>query len=138
MSWGRAVEPPPAIYASGPSLTGRTKEVLMSSVEQVNQICGLALHGLPQGAQRGSYYMGCYNPRLDLVILIDPKGWPSLREWKRIREHEWAHARGWRHRADGEGTDWAQSLPPPGSVRAASAEDAARSAATVVRGEPQS
>jgi hypothetical protein len=125
LTFERVVEPPPAIYAQGPTLTGRTYEIRLDSVEAVDQVCRTLLHGLPQGAYKGAYYMGCYNPRLDAVILMQPKAWPSRREWEAIRAHEWAHARGWRHRRDGTGTDWLASLPPRGGVRSASATAAA-------------
>jgi hypothetical protein len=129
LSLGRVVEPPPAIYASGPTRSGRTYELQLESVEAVDYLCRVKLHGMPQGARRGSYYMSCYDPQLDAVIIMQPKAWPSRREWNLIREHEWAHARGWRHKANGEGTDWAGSLPPRGArLASAAAQDAARDA----------
>jgi hypothetical protein len=113
---GRAVEPAPAIYASGPTRTGRTWEMILPSVPQVDYLCRLAQGGLPEGARPGFYYWGCYHPKLDAVILVDPKAWPSQSEWRQARAHEWAHARGWRHLPNGQGTDWARSLPPPGAT----------------------
>lgn len=110
----RAVEPAPAIYASGPTRSGRTWELVLRSVEQVDYICRTAMGGLPEHARRGAYYWGCYHTKLDAVVLVDPRAWPSRREWDEAREHEWAHARGWRHRPNGHGTDWARSLPPAG------------------------
>ena len=118
---GRVVEPPPPAYAQGPTRTGRTYEIRLNTVEAVDYVCRTMLHGLPQGAREGDYYMGCYNPRLDAVVLMQPKAWPSRREWEEIRSHEWAHARGWRHRKDGTGTDWVASLPPPAGMRSANA-----------------
>ncbi|CAN7393742.1 hypothetical protein LJR219_002425 [Phenylobacterium sp. LjRoot219] len=112
--WTRAVEPAPVIYASGPTRTGKTWEMVLRNVEQVDYICRTAMGGLPEHARRGAYYWGCYHAKLDAVVLVDPRAWPSRREWDAAREHEWAHARGWRHRPDGHGTDWARSLPPAG------------------------
>jgi hypothetical protein len=138
LDMSRVVEPPPPLYATGPTQTGRTWEMRMKSVEQVDFLCRSMLHGLPQGVRKGAYYMSCYNPKLDAVIIMDPKAWPSRREWEAIRAHEWAHARGWRHKADGEGTDWAASIPPRAGVLAASAEASGRPAAarTADRGPP--
>lgn len=107
----RAVEPAPAVYASGPTRTGKTWELVLRNVAQVDYICRTAMGGLPEHARRGAYYWGCYHERLDAVVLVDPRAWPSRREWLETREHEWAHARGWRHNSDGRGTDWARSLP---------------------------
>lgn len=112
-SLGRAVEPAPRIYASGPSRTGKTWELLLPDVAQVDYVCRTVMGGPPEGARPGAYYWGCYHPKLDAVVLVDPRAWPSRREWRASREHEWAHARGWRHRPDGRGTDWTRSLPPP-------------------------
>jgi hypothetical protein len=69
--------------------------------------------GYPTGSRAGVYYWGCYDAASDLVVLPRPEAWPSRREWRRDREHEWAHARGWRHLPNGHGTDWRISLPPP-------------------------
>jgi hypothetical protein len=113
----RAVEPPPPLYASGPSLTGKTSEMILPNVEQVDLLCRLWLRGLPQGSSPGTYYQGCYDEKRNIVVLVDPKSWPSRREWRQIRQHEWAHARGWRHLQNGHGTDWARSRSPPGSAR---------------------
>jgi hypothetical protein len=115
LSWTAAVEPAPAIYARGPTRTGKTWELTLSSVAQVDYVCRSAMGGLPERAGRGAYYWGCYHPKLDAVVLVDPRAWPNPREWREAREHEWAHARGWRHRSDGRGTDWARSLPPAGA-----------------------
>ena len=132
LSFGRVVEPPPRIYADGPSLTGRTLEWRLSSVEQVDRACQALLRATGRG--RGAYYMGCYAPRLDAVILMDPRAWPSRREWEEIRAHEWAHARGWRHPASGEGTDWLASIPPRRTYAAGAGEAARPGAAAVPDG----
>lgn len=104
----RAVEPPPPQYASGPTQTGKTWEMILSDPAAVNYICGLQLGEPPQ---KGGYWMGCYRPDLDAVVLMDPKTWPSKSEYDQLRAHEWAHARGWRHNDDGRGTS-PDSLPP--------------------------
>lgn len=111
----RAVEPPPPAYAAGPTQTGATWEMILPRVEQVDYLCRLAMGGLPAGAAASAYYWGCYNSKLDAVILVARDGWPSRREWKANRAHEWAHARGWRHNPDGHGTSPA-SLPPPAAA----------------------
>ena len=116
---GRAVEPPPAVYASGPSQTGKNWELYLPSVGAGDYLCRMALHGVPQGAPRGFYYWGCYDPALDAVVLPQTDAWPSRREWDELRAHEWAHARGWRHKPNGRGTDWTASRPPRGAVVAA-------------------
>ena len=112
------MEAAPAIYASGPTVTGKTWELVLPDVAQVDYICRSAMGGAPQGARSRAYYWGCYHSKLDAVVLVDPRAWPSRREWLEAREHEWAHARGWRHRPDGRGTDWARSLPPPAPAAA--------------------
>ena len=117
---GRAAEPPPAIYAQGPTITGRTRELQLKSVAQVNYVCGVLLRAPAANAENGGYYTGCYAPKLDMIVLMQPSAWPSRREWEEIRVHEWAHARGWRHHLDGTGTDWLASLPPRGGMRSAS------------------
>ena len=47
LTFGRAVEPPPAIYASGPTRTGRTSELIVPSLDAVDRMCQLALGVLP-------------------------------------------------------------------------------------------
>ena len=88
----RAVEPPPARYASGPTLSGVTRELSFSTPEAVQAFCNRFL-----GPPRRGYYEACYIPALDLVVLPDKHAWPSARERAELRAHEWAHARGWRH-----------------------------------------
>jgi hypothetical protein len=107
-----AVEAPPSAYVRGPTQTGVTRELELPTVQAVDRLCKLALGGLPVKAERGGYYMGCYIPLSDTVVIPTRKAWPSGREWEDLRAHEWAHARGWRHRADGRGTDWETSLAP--------------------------
>ena len=125
LSPGRAVEPAPPAYAAGPTRTGKTWELVLPTVAQVDYLCRLSMGGLPEGAGSSAYYWGCYQAKLDAVVLVDPKAWPSAREWREARAHEWAHARGWRHLPNGHGTDWARSLPPRGeSVRMAAADSA--------------
>ena len=125
LTFERAVEAPPAIYAQGPTLTGRTRELQLNSVDAVNYVCSVLLHAPARTSEQGGYYTGCYAPALDIVVLMQPSAWPSRREWEAIRVHEWAHARGWRHHLDGTGTDWLASLPPPGGMRNASSKPAA-------------
>lgn len=108
----RAVEPPPDQYATGPTQTGKTWEMILKDPAAVNYFCGLAMGEPPQ---KGGYWMGCYRPDLDAVVLMDPKSWPSRSEYEQLRAHEWGHARGWRHNDDGRGTA-ATSLPPPGLI----------------------
>ena len=91
---GRAVEPPPERYASGPTLSGKTWEMVLKDPAQVNYFCSLAMGEPPQ---RGAYWMGCYRPDLDAVVLMEKSAWPDASEWDQLRAHEWAHARGWRH-----------------------------------------
>lgn len=112
LTLGRVVEPPPRVYADGPTQTGSTTEMQLPTVHDVDVWCRLAQGGLPQGARHGAYYMGCYDARFDLVVIMRPAAWPSRREWEDNRKHEWAHARGWRHYNTGQGTNWAMSLPP--------------------------
>jgi len=90
----RAVEPPPAEFASGPTRTGKTWELVFDDPAKVNYFCSLAM-GEP--SRKGGYWMGCYRPDLDAVVLMSRAAWPSVREWRELRAHEWAHARGWRH-----------------------------------------
>jgi hypothetical protein len=93
-TWGRAVEPPPAIYASGPTVTGTTRELTFPTPQAVQAFCNLYL-----GRPASGYYQACYVPVLDLVVLPDSHAWPSATERAELRAHEWAHARGWRHPA---------------------------------------
>lgn len=92
----RAVKPPPPEFASGPTKTGKTWELIFDDPVKVDYFCSLAM-GEP--ARRGGYWMGCYRPDLDAVVLMSRSAWPSKREWRELRAHEWAHARGWRHPA---------------------------------------
>lgn len=88
----RAVQPPPAQYASGPTQYGHTTEKTFSTPEALQAFCNFYL-----GRPANTYYQACYVPALDLVVLPDAHAWPSARERQELREHEWAHARGWRH-----------------------------------------
>lgn len=113
-SLGQAVEAPPAIYASGPTQTGATREVDMKDLGQLTQVCQAFIHQLT-GSQMagGDYYQGCYVPSLDTVFAPAKGAWPSESERQDIIAHEWAHARGWRHMPDGTGTN-PLSLKPKG------------------------
>jgi hypothetical protein len=96
LSPGRAVEPPPVRYASGPTLTGATAERAFSNRDALEVFCNRHL-----GRPVSGYYQACYVPMLDLVVIPDRHAWPSAREREQLREHEWAHARGWRHAGEG-------------------------------------
>lgn len=122
----RAVETPPPEFASGPTLTGKTFELDLDDPFKVSYLCTLAL-----GATwpPGGYWMGCYNDRMDAVIVPGPGVWPSEAERQALVAHEWAHARGWRHVNDGRfgrpppGVDYAQepntsALPNPRATAA--------------------
>lgn len=95
----RAVEPPPARYAEGPSLYGQTRERTFSRSEEVQRVCSFYL-----GRPARGYYQACYIPAMDLIVLPDARAWPSAREREALRAHEWAHARGWRHPAPATGS----------------------------------
>jgi hypothetical protein len=90
---GRAVEPPPPLYTSGPTQYGATVERTFSDARQLQAFCNFYLGAPPPGA----YYQACYIPAMDTVVLPDARAWPSARERAELRRHEWAHARGWRH-----------------------------------------
>ena len=93
----RAVESPPLRYAEGPTLTGRTQMLELPDAAEVDHLCSLTLGpAWPKG-----YWMGCYNGNLDTVIVPAKGAWPSERERQALIAHEWAHARGWTHEADG-------------------------------------
>jgi len=104
-------ERPPEIYLSGPTQTGKTTEVELDQLAKVDRLCR-SWNGAPSGTR---YVNGCYIAALDVVVLPAKGVWPSERERQQLREHEWAHARGWRHQDSGRGTDWAASLPPKGA-----------------------
>jgi hypothetical protein len=88
----RAVEPPPARYASGPTLYGATHERAFSDPFALERYCDFYL-----GRPSRGYYQACYIPALDEVVVPDARAWPSGAEREALRAHEWAHARGWRH-----------------------------------------
>ena len=92
LTLGRAVEAPPARFASGPPLFGPTHERTFSDPFDLQRYCNLFL-GRPE---RG-YYQACFIPTLNEVVLPDAHAWPSRAEREALRRHEWAHARGWRH-----------------------------------------
>ena len=91
---GRAVEPPPARYTYGPTLYGHTTERDFKDTDKVQEVCDFYL-----GRPARGYYEACYIPALDLVVMPAKGVWPSDKEWSELRQHEWAHARGWRHPA---------------------------------------
>ncbi|RAK54787.1 hypothetical protein [Phenylobacterium soli] len=103
----RAVEPPPQEFAAGPTLTGHTYELDLDDVFKVSYLCTLALG--PTWPP-GGYWMGCYDARMDAVIVPAKGAWPSETERRALVAHEWAHARGWRHVNDGK-----FGRPPPGT-----------------------
>lgn len=94
----RVVEPPPMEYTTGPTLTGRTRELDLPDPRQVNTVCTQALGPT---WPRGGYWMGCYIGAQDLVVVPARGAWPSEAERQALIAHEWAHARGWVHQADG-------------------------------------
>jgi hypothetical protein len=94
LSLNHAVQPPPARFASGPTLYGQTRERTFSDPFALERYCAFYLGRPPRG-----YYQACYIPALDQVVLPDARAWPSRTERALLRAHEWAHARGWRHPA---------------------------------------
>jgi hypothetical protein len=120
-----AVEPPPAAYASGPSLSGKTYTLELSSAQAVDYLCRLGLGAPPK---KGGAWWGCYRPDMDAVIVPARGAWAEA-ERREIIAHEWAHARGWRHNANGRGTSVA-------SLDRGATHPADRSALVVARGAP--
>jgi len=93
---GTPVERPPEQYRSGPPMRPTT-ERLFDDVKALQQFCAIG-SGLQPARKRGdAYAMACWRPDLDVIALPSRKAWPSKREIEELREHEWAHARGWRH-----------------------------------------
>lgn len=106
----QAVERPPAEYSSGPTQSGRTYALELPSAAAVDFLCRLGLGPPPR---RGSAWWGCYRPDMDAVIVPARGAWREA-ERRAIVAHEWAHARGWRHNADGRGTSAASLAPESG------------------------
>lgn len=102
-----AVERPPAEYSSGPTQSGRTYALELPSAAAVDFLCRLGLGPPPR---RGGAWWGCYRPDMDAVIVPARGAWREA-ERRTILAHEWAHARGWRHNADGRGTSEASLAP---------------------------
>jgi hypothetical protein len=94
----RVVETPPEQYATGPTLSGKTYQLDLSDPAQVSYLCTLALG---PAWPPGGYWMGCYNGKMDAVIVPREGAWPSEVERQALIRHEWAHARGWVHQNDG-------------------------------------
>jgi len=94
----RVVESPPPQFTSGPTLSGRTYQIDLTDAAQVNYLCTLALGPT---SPPGGYWMGCYNGKMDAVIVPTKAAWPSEIERQALIRHEWAHARGWVHQNDG-------------------------------------
>lgn len=94
----RAVEAPPEAYTFGPTLTGQTYEIDVDDMAKVDYLCRLALG---PAWPPGGYWMGCYNGKLDAVIVPAAGILPSEAERQALIVHEWAHARGWAHQNDG-------------------------------------
>ena len=103
-----AVEPPPELYRAGPTQTGATSEIRFGDFKRIDHLC----RTWRVAASQAGAVIGCYIPALDKVVLPAEGAWGSPTDLAALRAHEWAHARGWRHRADGGGTDWSLSLPP--------------------------
>jgi hypothetical protein len=108
-------EQPPAQYAAGPTVSRDTWQLELRSADDVARYCLRLLGPLAREWRPGRYYMGCYDVRLDAVVVPTKGAWPSEREREAIIAHEWAHARGWRHNDDGRGTS-PQSLPGPAAT----------------------
>lgn len=93
----RIVEAPPEEYRSGPTVSGKTTERIFDNFDEMQRFCRENGVSLGHNPGRGAYFQACYVPSLDVVALPSRKAWPSQREIDELREHEWAHARGWRH-----------------------------------------
>jgi antirestriction protein ArdC len=104
------VEPPPDVYARGPTQTGRTTEMRFEDLGRIDRLCRTWRVAAGDGGQ----VIGCYIPALDLVVLPASGAWGDSAQLQALQSHEWAHARGWRHQEDGRGTDWRISLAPRG------------------------
>ena len=89
---GFVIEPPPAQFAAGPTQSGRTTERVFEDAKELQAFCNAHL-----GRPSEGFYEACYVPRLDLVAVPGPQAWPDAASREALREHEWAHARGWRH-----------------------------------------
>jgi len=96
----RAVQPPPAQYASGPTMSGATVERSFADLDRLQAFCNFYL-----GRPARGYYQACYVAALDVIALPDRHAWPSAAERRQLRAHEWAHARGWRHAASTTGSE---------------------------------
>lgn len=96
----RAVQPPPAQYASGPTISGVTVERSFADLDRLQAFCNFYL-----GRPARGYYQACYVAALDVIALPDRHAWPSAAERRQLRAHEWAHARGWRHAASAAGSE---------------------------------
>src|SRR5581483_1342828 len=85
----QAVEPPPEIYASGATQTGKTYLITYPDPRQVDYMCRLGLGPPPL---RGGSWWGCYRADMDAIIVPAKGSWEE-HERQRIIAHEWAHAR---------------------------------------------
>ena len=97
LGWMRVVDPPPEAFRSGPTLSGRTRELVFDDLAALNAWC--RANGVTMGAKAraGAYFQACYSVSADTVAIPSRKAWPSSLEIEMLREHEWAHARGWQH-----------------------------------------
>jgi hypothetical protein len=103
----RPVERPPAEYRAGQTQTGSTQQLELRDLKAIHDLCR-HWNGMAAGTR---YINGCYIAGLDTVVVPARGAWPSERERQELIQHEWAHARGWRHNDDGRGTS-PQSLKP--------------------------
>lgn len=109
------VEQPPARYASGPTLSGHTTEVTYPSWEAVRAACANVNLRTTFDGHPMVRLLACYSPTSDTVKMPDRRLLPA-KAWQDLDQHEWGHARGWRHNDDGTGTS-PKSPPPANSKR---------------------
>lgn len=90
------VEPPPAEYDGRPfDVPGVTERHFDSKAE----LHGFCMDRLNAVLAAGHTFRACYIEADGLIAL--PSRWAveSRKERAELRAHEWAHARGWRHKA---------------------------------------
>lgn len=96
-SLGRAVVRPPPEFREGPTISGQTKELTFDDPDALNAWCKANGVGMGDHAGPGAYFQACYSIPADTVAIPTRNAWPSQAEIDQLREHEWAHARGWQH-----------------------------------------
>lgn len=96
-SLGRAVQRPPPEFREGPTISGQTKELQFDDLNALNAWCHANGVGFGDKGGPGAYFQACYSIPADTVAVPTRKAWPSQAEIDQLREHEWAHARGWQH-----------------------------------------